>query len=113
MGPKLRQVGNIAKRQVSGGGAVCRHTALGQADRTNRARSVWGSVIGPGSVVNHQGSQGTLPSLPERIGWMSYVKHATQNQCFITQPSNIYSALLFWFGTLTKVHYVNKLWLLW
>lgn len=109
-----------------------RHTPLGQADRTNRARSdrscphsaalslAETDFLSTGTdlslvlaVLSIIRAPRGFSSRAQKRGWMSYVKHATQNQCFITQPSNIYSALLFRLGSLTKVHYVNKLWLAW
>lgn len=128
----LWQLESVTKWQVSGGSSVGRHTPLGQADTTNRARSdrscphsVALSLAETGflstgthlslvlAVLSIIGAPRGFCSQAQKRGWMSYVKHATQNQCFITQPSNIYSALLFRLGSLTKVHYVNKLWLAW
>lgn len=62
------------------------------------------------SIIN--ALEGFSPFIQEKLGWVMW-NMPVRKGVFITQPSNIYNAFLFLLGSLTKVHYVNKLWLAW
>lgn len=114
---------SITQWQVSGGRGTDRHAPLGPcrpnqqgcAQTGARPQSAPMSLVETGLLSTWTRpwlvpAMLSLIHLPEGVcsqarwrGCMSSVKHATQKQCFITQPLNIYVVFSFWLGNWTEV----------
>lgn len=113
----------ITQWQVSGGSGTDRHAPLGPcrpnqqgyAQTGARPQSAPMSLVETGllstwtrpwlvpAMLSLIHLPGGVCSQARWRGCMSSVKHATQNQCFITQPLNIYFVFSFWLGNWTEV----------